>query len=63
MVMMMTMIMILMMMLMIIMMKNIHLLDIVVMVNKKSKYSCSEDKELYSENKNSLVFLIKDFVT
>ena len=32
-------------------MTNIHLLDIVVMVDKKSKYSCSENKELYSEKK------------
>ena len=37
---------------------NTHLLDIVVMVNKKSEYSCSENEELYSEKKNiSEVFL------
>ena len=32
-----------------VMMTNIHLLDIEVMVNKKSEYSCSKNKELYSE--------------
>ena len=30
-------------------MTNIHLLDIVVMVNEESEYSCSKNKELYSE--------------
>ena len=58
MIMIMTMMMILMMVLMIIMMTNIHLLDIVVMVNKKSEYSCSENKELYSGNKNILGYFL-----
>ena len=49
---MMILMMMLMMLMIMIMMTNIHLLDIVVMVNKKSEYSCSENKELYSEKKN-----------
>ena len=42
------------------MLTNIHLLDIEVMVNKKSKYSCSKNKELYSEI-FQVIFFIQEF--
>ena len=42
------------------MMTNINLLDIVVMVNEESEYSCSKNKELYSEIFR-VIFKIQEF--
>ena len=47
-------------------MTNTHLLDIVVMVNKKSEYSCPKNKELYSETTDTYIRLfsiLNNFVT
>ena len=54
------MMMIVMTMMMTMMMTNIHLLDIVVMVNEESEYSCSKNKELYSEIFR-VIFKIQEF--